>query len=69
MDPGPGARILPYPRYKELEVPGTKSGGPKVEITAEDDAQIRSAIEAMGGVAGERLPAGLPGSFADTPEL
>lgn len=64
-----GPEFFPIPGTKNLKYLEQNLGALNVEITAEDDTQIRSMIESMGGVAGERLPAGIPGSFADTPEL
>lgn len=64
-----GPEFFPIPGTKNLKYLEQNLGALKVVITAEDDTQIRAAIESMGGVAGERLPAGVPGSFADTPHL
>ena len=64
-----GQEFFPISGTKNLKYLEQNLGALKVVITPEHDAQIRKTIKSMGVVAGEQLPAGVPGSFAITPQL
>lgn len=64
-----GPEFFPIPGTKNIKYLEQNLGALKVTVSKEDDARIRETIASLGGVAGDRTPAGIEQNFGDTPPL
>lgn len=64
-----GPDFIPIPGTKNIKYLEQNLGALEVTISKEEDARIRETIESMGGVAGDRVPAGITRSYGGTPPL
>ena len=62
--------FIPIPGTKTLKYMKENAGAALVNFTAEDEREVRSMLERVGGAKGARYPAAvLAGCFGDSPEL
>lgn len=64
-----GPEFFPIPGTKNVKYLEQNLGAFNVTITKEEDGRIRKTIASLGGVVGERTPAGMEQNFGDTPPL
>ena len=62
--------FIPIPGTKRVKYLEDNAGAVDVHLSKEEEAEIRKAIESVGGSKGERYPANMMSRlFGDSPEL